>query len=87
MSAIQRRKRKKKQKDQCQVLESMCELVGIKIIYTRRNHVRLFLPSKSTLTKWELMYNTGNYGPEVSVGKQANKRFDDLLIALRAGYE
>lgn len=83
MSAVQRRKMKKRRKTQCEVLEAMCELVGIKVIYTKRNHVRLFWASLDELSKWETLYGDRDFGPEVSIGKQANKRFDDLVKLLR----
>lgn len=76
MSPTQRRKMKKLRKAQCEILESACELVGIKVIYTRRNHVRLFWATEGTFNKWG---HADYLGPEVSIGKQANKRLDELL--------
>jgi hypothetical protein len=81
VSATQRRKMKKLRQTQCETLELMCQLVGIKVIYTRRYHVRMFWAEDDEVSRieWLYGYSASALGPEVSIGKPANARFNELL--------
>lgn len=81
MSATQRRKMKKLRKSQCEVLELACQLVGIKVIYTKRDHVRLLWAEHDELTRYELYFRkAGLMTAEVPVGKKAFEMMDAMLV-------
>jgi hypothetical protein len=75
MSTTQRRKVKKRRKMQAEQLEALCALGGIKVIYTRPNHVRLFWAENDMIDRWIVP----DLGPECLVGKTAFERMDNLL--------